>query len=200
MKVHKLALGMVVCATITIFVTSTPLQAQQFVKFSDFVQSLKVADANSILALKTTKTTDSASIEEMRQHLLALYDGVDVTQSYLLGSQTVDCIPIMQQAAVRLLGLRSIAEAPPAPVAAPGQVAQAAVLPSQLPAGKTQDAFGNRLGCQEGTIPMVRVTLEQMAHFKTLHDFFSKGQGSRKTPAWCLRRQLHTSTCFTTSS
>jgi hypothetical protein len=186
MKIHKLTLWMVVCATITIFVTSTPLQAQQFVKFSDFVQSLKAADANSILALKTTTTTDAASIEEMRQHLLALYDGVDVTQSYLLGSQTIDCIPIMQQPAVRMLGLRSIAEAPPAPGAAPGQVAQATVLPSQLPAGKTQDAFGNRLGCQEGTIPMVRVTLEQMAHFKTLHDFFSKGPagaGHAKDPS-----------------
>lgn len=174
MKANKLALWMAACAAITVFATSAQLQAQQFVKFSDFVQSLKSADTNSVLALEATKATDSLSVEEMRQHLLGLYDGVDVTQSYVLGSQTIDCIPIMQQPAVRMLGLKSIAEAP-APGPAPGQAPKAAVLPSQLPAGKTQDAFGNRLGCQGGTIPMARVTLEQMAHFKTLHDFFAKG-------------------------
>jgi hypothetical protein len=104
-----------------VFAASAPLHAQEFVKFSDFVQSLKVADVNAVLALTTTKATDAASVEEMRQHLLALYDGVNVAQSYVVGSQTIDCIPIMQQPAVRMLGLTSIAEPPSAPATAPGQ-------------------------------------------------------------------------------
>jgi len=186
MKVNKFVLCMVTCATVTVFTTAAPLHAQQFVNFSDFVQSVKAADANAVLPLPTTKATDTASVEEMRQHLLALYDGVKVTQSYVVGSQTIDCIPIMQQPAVRMLGLTSIAEPPSAPATAPGQASQAAVLPSQLPAGKTQDAFGNSLGCQGDTIPMLRVTLEQMAHFKTLHDFFEKGPdgaGQAKDPS-----------------
>ena len=164
---------------------SSTLHAQQFVKFSDFLQSTKTIDANAVLALPTTKAVDTPSIEEMRQHVLALYDGVDVTHSYVVGSETIDCIPIMQQPAVRMLGLTSIADAPSAPAGAPGEVSPSATLPSQLPEGKTEDAFGNSLGCQSGTIPMARVTLEQIAHFPTLHDFFTKGPekaGQAKDP------------------
>ena len=173
-------------AALVVFAASAPLHAQEFVKFSDCVQSVKTADAATVLALPSTKATDTASVGEMRQHLLALYDGVKVTQSYVVGSQTIDCIPIMQQPAVRMLGLTSIAEQPSAPATAPGQASQAAVLPSQLPTGKTQDAFGNRLGCQGDTVPMLRVTLEQMAHFNTVHDFFAKGPdgaGQAKDPS-----------------
>lgn len=179
MKVTKFAVWMVALATARVFTAPDPLQAQQFVNFSDFVQGLRVADTNAVLARSATKAKDAASVEEMRQHLLALYDGVEVSQSYVVGSQTIDCIPTMQQPAVRMLGLTSIEKAPSAPsaAAAPGPAPRAAVLPSQLPAGKTQDEFGNTLGCQGETIPMLRVTLEQMARFNTLHDFFAKGPG-----------------------
>jgi Neprosin len=186
MKSHKFALRMAAFAAAAVFTTSAPLHAQQFVTFSDFVQSILAADDNTVLALPTTKATSAAAVEEMRQQLLALYNGVQVTQSYVVGSQTIDCIPILQQPAVRMLGLKSIVQPPSAPATAPGQVPQTATLPSQLPAGKTQDAFGNTLGCQGDTIPMVRVTLEQMAQFNTLHDFFSKGPdgaGQAKDPA-----------------
>ena len=170
---------------LVVLAASSPLHAQEFVKFSDFVHNVSVADVDAVLQLKDTQATDSASVEEMRQHLLALYDGVSVTQSYMVGSQTIDCVPIMQQPAVRMLGLTSIAEPPSAPATSPSRDSQAAMLPSQLPAGKTQDAFGNSLGCQGGTIPMLRVTLERMAHFKTLRDFFAKGPngaGQAKEP------------------
>ena len=173
-----------ICLAIVAIAVVAPLHAQQFVQFSDFVQSIRTADANAILALPTTNATQSASIEEMRQYLLTLYDGVQVAHSYMLDTQTIDCIPMMQQPAVRILGLKSIAPAPP-PDAAPGGGSQAAVLPSQLPPGKMQDAFGNALGCESGTIPMLRVTLEQMARFNTLQDFFAKGPngaGQAKDP------------------
>lgn len=186
MKQNKGVLRIVAYATLLLLATFTPLQAEPFVRFSDFVQNLKTADVNSVMALKTTKAPDSASVEEMRQHLLSLYDGVNVTQSYVLGSQTIDCIPTLQQPAVRMLSLKSLAAAPPASAIAPSQQpAQAAVVPSQLPAGETEDAFGNILGCQGDTIPMLRVTLEQIAHFKTLQDFFKKGPdgaGQAKDP------------------
>src|ERR1700690_3910552 len=161
-------------AALVVFAASAPLHAQEFVKFSDFVQSVKTADAATVLALPSTKATDTASVGEMRQHLLALYDGVKVTQSYVVGPQTIDCTPTMQHRAVRMRGLTSIAEPPSAPATAPGQASQAAVLPSQLPAGKAQDAFGNRLGCQGDTVPMPRVTLEHIDPFKTFRVFFKK--------------------------
>jgi len=64
---------------LVVLAAAAPLHAQEFVKFSDFVQSLKAADVDAILSLTTTKATDAASVAEMRQHLVALYDGVDVT-------------------------------------------------------------------------------------------------------------------------
>lgn len=173
------------CAMVVVFTTSAPAHAQGFVSFSDFVQGLKTAQVDAVVALPASKVADTASAEEMRQHLLALYDGVQVTQSYVAGSQTIDCIPIMQQPAVRMLGLTSIAAAPAAPASAPGPASATADLPSQLPPGKTTDDFGNALECKGDTIPMVRVTLEQMAHFKTLHEFFEKGPdgaGQAKDP------------------
>src|ERR1035438_1117300 len=95
-------------AALVVFAASALLHAQEFVPFSDFVQNVKAADVNAVFALPTAKATDAASVEEMRQHLLKLYDGVNVAQSYVVGPQTIDCIPTMQQPAVRMLGLTSI--------------------------------------------------------------------------------------------
>jgi hypothetical protein len=48
-------------------------------------------------------------------------------------------------------------------------------LKSQFSPGQTSDKFGNRLGCSAGTIPMKRMTLEEMSHFANLRAFFEKG-------------------------
>jgi hypothetical protein len=61
---------------LVVLAASSPLHAQEFVKFSDFVHNVSVADVDAVLQLKDTQATDSASVEEMRQHLLALYDGL----------------------------------------------------------------------------------------------------------------------------
>src|SRR5271169_1248856 len=110
----------------------------------------------------------------MRRHILGLYDGVKVTHSFLLAGHAFDCIPIEQQVSLHRYGQDKIASPPPAtprgkqdrgedaPVAAP-QVAFGAV-----------DSFGNPTRCEAQTIPMRRVTLEDMTRFATLRDFFAK--------------------------
>jgi hypothetical protein len=157
-----------------------PSAPTTFVPFNDFVQNVKDADTNSFLARPVAKVNDSAAFEEMRQHILSLYADVDVKHSYVLDSQTFDCIPVEQQPSLRALGLTKAATPPPAAATpnspqGPGGTSTKSTRISQIPAGATTDGFGNSLGCETNTIPMRRVTLEELSHFKTLADFFQKG-------------------------
>ncbi len=114
----------------------------------------------------------------MRQHLLRLYDGVSVRHSFLQDSQTFDCIPVDQQPAVRLQGLKSIAAAPsaaPATTDAPTAKGGPRALPASQQSKAEFDAFGNAQRCDTGTIPMRRITLQEMSRFETLQKFFEKG-------------------------
>ena len=53
---------------------------------------------------------------------------------------------------------------------------------SQLSLGLT-DPFGNKISCDTGSIPMRRLTLENLSRFRTLQDFFSKPPSPRSTAA-----------------
>ena len=44
------------------------------------------------------------------------------------------------------------------------------------------DQYGNIMDCPEGTIPMRRVTLEQMTRFETVQDFLRKGPRDAGSP------------------
>jgi hypothetical protein len=155
----------------------------RFIPFNEFT-----AGTAAVSFIPTTgRVTDAASFEQMRHHIQDMYRGVTVSHSYILGSQTFDCIPIGQQPSVRKLSLKVIAATPPAPALPTTTIGQnraagqAAVQPSQLPASR-YDAFGNAIGCEEHTIPMRRLTLEEMSHFKNLQEFFTKGPHSAGKP------------------
>jgi len=174
---------------LTVSLLATAVQAQTppptFVPFDQFVRSVRDADAAALVARPGAKVTTTDSVEEMRNHVLSLYQGVQVSHSYVLGSQIFDCVPIQQQPSVRLLGLSNIAVPPPSSalsgVAREGDHSIPATL-SQLPAGKVKDDFGNSLGCEANTIPMSRVTLEQLSRFETLQKFFEKGPNGAGHP------------------
>lgn len=149
-----------------------------FVPFDEFIQNVRETSGAEVLARPTAQVKDLAAIEEMRQHILTMYKGVEVLHSFVLDSQTFDCIPIAQQPSVRIFGLTNIASEPPSPPPfspfvepSDSEPAQA----SQLPEGQTQDEFSNALGCEDQTIPMSRITIEQLSRFQTLQQFFEKG-------------------------
>jgi hypothetical protein len=185
---------------VVLFMSSGRMSAQsgpnRFVPFNEFMASTAVAgfrpSSSSTFSGGPTAggiVADAASFEQMRHHIQDMYQDVQVSHSYVLGSQTFDCIPIDQQPSVRKQGSKGIAATPPAPVlptkTITGQdspAGQAAAPPSQLPASR-YDAFGNALGCEAHTIPMRRLTLDEMSHFKTLQEFFTKGpNGAGKAP------------------
>lgn len=158
----------------------------KFVPFSDFVQSVRGTDAGAFLASSaaTAKVKEPAALNEMRQHILNLYEGVNVGHSYVLGSQTIDCVPVSQQLSVRTFGLKKIAEPPKSSPSVPGGASQSSTFQkaSQLPTDKTADEFGNALGCEASTVPMARLTMEHLSHFKNLQEFFEKGPNGSGHP------------------
>jgi hypothetical protein len=166
----------------------------QFVPFNDFLASIRAADSGEYLARPTSRVKDAASFEEMRHHILTMYEGVEVSHTFVLDSSYFDCIPIMQQPSVRIPGLKSIASAPPQSVLAPPSTAggEAAEVPvnsaSQVDPENPFDEFGNSVVCEENTIPMRRLTLEEMTRFPTLRRFFQKapdgaGEAAESGPA-----------------
>ncbi len=155
----------VLAATLLTVIAICPAGAQiapsQLIPFAEFIREVRHADAHEFLARPSSKVQDLAAFEEMRQYILTLYRGVHVRHSYVLESQTIDCIPINQQPSLRDRG----AEIAPEP-----------------PSSGTNTPPGNS-NCEDHTIPMRRITLEQLSHFRTLHEFFEKTpNGSERAP------------------
>jgi len=133
------------------------------------------------------------AFSQMRQHILGLYEGVEAPHSFMDETGAIfDCIPIEQQPS-----LRGSADAVPAAPDLPPLMAEAtagaeapavAAERADQPAGSAlgpdrRDAHGNAMLCPEGTIPMRRVTLEDLTRFETLQDFFAKGpRGAGRPP------------------
>ena len=180
-------------------------RAAGFVPLAEFLPGVAAARFESFPRGAETRVRSAEAFAEMRRHILSLYEGVavDGLHSFLLDGQHFDCLPIEQQPSVRGLGLTRVEVAPPPPlslaaepaVPAPGEPAPGEPVPggpvsggpvpgepqetraraaSPLTLG-AHDAFGNEIQCAEGTIPMRRVTLEEMTRFETLRQFFEKG-------------------------
>jgi Neprosin len=187
----------ILSAAIYLFLTSGIVSAQathaSFVPFNDFVENTRAANPNEFLSQATAnvnvRVKDAQSFEEMRQHILGLYEGVNVSHSFVLDGDHFDCVPVEQQPGVRMQGLKRIATPPlaPAPLteaSAAGSAQKAVGIASQLRDYDAVDEFGNSRACEEHTIPMRRVTLDDMSRFATLKDFFEKGpEGSGQPPS-----------------
>lgn len=146
-----------------------------FVTFAAFLKGIVTADAATYLGHPESRVVSATEFEAMRGHVLSLYEGVQVSHSFVYNSQYVDCVPVLQQPSARLLDLKVVPQLlPPAPPPA----GMPTVLPTtpQVALGQS-DSFGNRISCDDGTIPMRRITLEELSRFQTLHDYFRKAPG-----------------------
>jgi hypothetical protein len=147
------------------------------VPFADFVAAITSTSDADLLSRLASRVRDAAALQEMRLHLLTLYQGVHVAHSQSLDGQVFDCVPVGEQPSVRLLGLSAIAATPPPalpPVGFDLRGAKATV---------GADPLGQAEACEDGTIPMRRITLDEMSRFETLHQFFMKGpDGAGQAP------------------
>ena len=123
-----------------------------------------------------TRVRDAAAFAEMKAHIANRYAGVEAAHSFVdSNGQVFDCIPIEQQPAMRGSQSPAIANAPDAPpVAEASHPRQEALqVEPQLGQGK-QDVYGNTMACPPGTIPIRRVTLEELTKFETVQHFHQK--------------------------
>jgi hypothetical protein len=120
------------------------------------------------------KVRDKAAFEEMKAHILDLYDGIRVKHSFIDDGHYVDCVPIE-----RPLGVQSGTDSGPA--ASPPREPHSASTRLQgtvsltLKPGK-RDVDGNEMYCRPKTTPMRRVSLEEMIRYPTLQDFLRPGK------------------------
>lgn len=163
-------LGVLISHSTAIAQSASP----SFVMFDSFMREVSAARATRYLQAPGSRLSDSTAFEEMRNHVLSLYQGVHVTHSFTYNSQYVDCVPVLQQPGARRLGLKEM-PSPPAPPSPPPGMSLVPSAPSSL-ATEVSDSFGNKMACEPGTIPMRRVTLEELSRYSSLDHYL------RKTP------------------
>jgi hypothetical protein len=172
--------------------------------FDGFYQSIRSARYEEFRMGPESNVESADAFEQMREHLLNLYQGVEVTHSFIEhGGHVIDCIPIEQDPSVRLTGGKILEPPPPVQVrqsyneAPPKFVSHPIVspVPNQLHPDY-QDRFGNQMSCPAGTIPMNRVTLEQLTRFRNVHDFLRKEPLMSVNPG----AQAENATAFSSSS
>lgn len=180
---HHLRSAIVAAILAVTFATSAsaqaPAQPARFEEFAAFIARTRAATMEQ-LSRDQSRVRDRAAFDEMKAHILSLYQGVTVTRSFFELSHFIDCVPTSQQP-----GLRSAQKKTAAPATKPAGAPKAerpATPPGAtrgldltLAPGK-KDAFGHEMYCPAGTVPMRRLTLEDIARFPTLGDFLRAGK------------------------
>jgi hypothetical protein len=148
-----------------------------FVPFPQFLQDV----ANATLSqYPNGAVTDPNVFAQMQQYILSyLYKGVQPSGSFVLDTSTFDCVPVMQQPSVRILGITSLDSPPPPTVPPPPAGGGGAPPGTDVPVASPlslglSDPYGNPISCADGTIPMRRITLDELTSFATLQLFFLK--------------------------
>ncbi len=177
----------VFCVAVALFASvAVPADTQSspgaFVPLSQHLASVSSSRYADLVNSPQFAVASEADFEGMRAHLLAQYQGVTAVHSFLLGGRYVDCIPVMQQPSVRQLGITTLAPPPLSPAQ------------NELPSGESfeplltrglSDSFGNAMRCDDGSIPMPRVGLEDLVRFPSLHAFLAKNPPPPTTPITC---------------
>jgi len=137
------------------------------------VDALDSAKYSEYAAKSESKVVHEDAFREMKAHLLKIYDRVEAPHSFMDETGAIfDCVPVEQQPALKGTKER-VPKAPDLPHAETGGEDERKDVLFRAPSDKP-DHFGNVMHCPEGTIPMRRLTLEDLTRFPTLRDFFRK--------------------------
>jgi hypothetical protein len=144
-----------------------------FPTFSKFIQSVQDATHVEHVSRPASKVREAGDFDQMKQHVLNLYAGVEVQHSFVDDQgQVFDCVPIEQQPSLKG---QPPANAPTPPQTEGGGEPEGGaqpVGPHLQP--EHRDRFGHAMTCPPGTIPMRRVTLDELSKYERLSDFFQK--------------------------
>jgi hypothetical protein len=149
--------------------------------FDRFLESLAAAKYDDFSRQPGSAVVGPDAFEEMRTYLLDLYKDVRVEKSFVeFDGQAIDCVPAEQHPAARRWKSITIAAPPKSPPALesydttpPHAVTPATrEIASRLPWTQYRDTAQD---LPDGTTPMYRTTLQQLARFRNLADFSAKG-------------------------
>jgi len=155
-----------------------------FVAFQAFLGQTRTAQSADYLGRGRMRVRDDDAFQEMKRYVLDHYEGVRVTHSFIDSGHMVDCVPFDQQPGLRGASdaEKRAARTPPGKAAANPRMQEPRPGPGYtrsldltLHAGK-RDAAGNDMSCPRATIPMRRVTLQDVARFPTLSAFLHAGK------------------------
>jgi hypothetical protein len=168
-------LGTPVWLTTAVDFVGRLFQRGTFISFDDF---LKQVQNSTYTDFAGSAVMNETAFDEMKQHILSMYGGVNTTNvtSFFLENEYCDCIQLMQQPSVYMLGLDHIEDPPllvPPDVYSPNGTEAANISSMITPILDLglRDQFGNPVTCPEGSVPVQRVTLERLTNFTTLDAF-----------------------------
>jgi hypothetical protein len=154
-----------------------PGGARAFEPFGRFIERTRSATFTQYRERGETQVRDGAAFEEMKAHVLRLYEGVTVRHSFADNAHFVDCVPRDQQPGIRLGAAGERVSTRLGRPADPPRLRRgtqppgtARTLDVRLKRGQ-RDAHGNERYCPARTIPMRRVSLDELVRFPTLRDF-----------------------------
>ncbi len=126
-----------------------------------------------------TKVATKREFDAMQEHIIKLYEGTQVVHSFEdPAGQVFDCIPIEQQPSLKG-SAKAIPIAPDlTPVLQGNKPEPGKPVPVTPRTDVTRDRHGNLMQAPPGTIPVRRVTLQELTRFQTLQHFFRKTPGS----------------------
>ncbi len=148
----------------------------EFVDFEQFILKTESATLDDFLKNDITKVSNKREFTKMQKHILSLYKGVTVNNSFVMETGGhVDCIDINKQPGLRQNGQIQKLATPPPPLKVDIEEGdQKAQFVEPMLSKDKKDRFDNVMYCPEGHIPMRRITLEELTRYKTLGDFFNK--------------------------
>jgi hypothetical protein len=175
----------------------TPQDNAYFPTFSQFIESINSAQYAEYSRRPAAKVADDSQFTAMRQYISDLYEGVEVTHSFVdENGQVFDCIPVEQQPSLKGTSAGP-ADPPDAPASPPAleSPSQGLRIQPQLRSDR-MDKFGHAMSCPPGTIAMRRVTLDELSTKENLQDFFRKvpvgeGRHPRLSPSPEITAGIH---------
>jgi hypothetical protein len=150
------------------------------VPFRQFVESLNAGRAEHYLNVPHGRIADEQAFSEIQSYLTNYYSGVESVHSFVDTNGSIfDCIPVEKQ-----VSLRDKKGPLPQPPDLPTDPARARVGSASYARRIVQlhpqltDPFGNQMLAPDGTIPVRRKTLPNLARFRNLREFFKKSPSS----------------------
>ncbi|MGW4147087.1 neprosin family prolyl endopeptidase [Streptomyces sp. F-7] len=161
----------------------------EMIAFSDFVASLYAVDFDAYDSRPDTAVRNSAAFEEMRRYLIDRNAGMEAVHSFTeTDGDIIDCVPVERQPGLAKTRARPLpTPEPPSELQRNAVVPEFETEPSHSPPPQLRpdrrDRYGNQMLCPEGTVPMLRLTLERLVSFPTLTDFLQGGLHVRRDEA-----------------